>query len=132
MALGRWRPSRRWLAVAALVLVAVYVIGPQPHVEWVDAVTAVPATYQSCAPGTDPTTAPAPSNPYLPGAIGVGTPVCMNGAQVIPRVRETAAVPGQSERHRVALYLVGVQWRLFDVNLSTNRWLGFATGATYR
>jgi len=43
-----------------------------------------------------------------------------------------AAVPGQPQRHRIAVYFVGPKWRAFDVDLSRGSWTGFGTDASYK
>jgi len=66
------------------------------------------------------------------------TPVgdnCYLGTTFVPGARPMLTgniAKAQGAQRRFALYLVGLKWRLFDVDLSRGRWSGFGAEATYR
>jgi hypothetical protein len=125
---------RRFVIVAALVLVALYVVGPQPHVTWRSAITGSAAVWGGCPADYGYLVPPGATDPYGVGTSPSSEGVCRNGSAVsLTRPAVIApAVTGQSEEHRIALYLVALKWRLFDVTFSSDNWNGFAVGATYR
>lgn len=110
--------------LAALVLVALYVAGPEPHVQLMDATAAQPGVL-ACVFDTQEVASDL-------------TPIgdkCFLGSTFVPGARPmmtgNIAKP-QAARRRFALHLVGLKWRLFDVDLSRGSWTGFGMDATYR
>lgn len=109
--------------LAALVLVALYVTGPEPHVQLTDATVVQPGVlacvFETQEVASDLT--PIGDNCFLGTTFVPGARPMMTGNIAKP----------QAARRRFALYLVGLTWRVFDVDLSRGRWLGFGTDATY-
>lgn len=133
-----WRPTRRFGIVAALLLTGLYLAGPQPHATWqaampaTSAVYACPSSYRTIVP---PTQVPTGRVDFFGAPTYVLTGgLCQNGANTSAQHPSlvTVASLAQLEQRRVALYLVGLKWRLFDVDLLNAIWNGFAAGSTYR
>lgn len=118
---ARSRLGRLRIAFVLLVLVVgIVLLRPQPRVAWQQEAT-IPAQY-SCAAGST----------AVPRRVQLG-PRAMTIVECIssgapPTIAEVKS-PGhyEPESHRIALYLAGPRWRLFDVDLTNGTIAGFAT-----
>ena len=94
---------RTWIVIA-VVLVALYVIAPQPHIEWTEATEATEGQ-----PG------------FYPSGFSAYE----------YKLWLASSVFAHPASRRFALYLVGPQWRIFDVDFAGGEWEGFGTSALW-
>lgn len=122
------RSRRRPLTIVAgllVLLVGIVLLRPQPEVAWQQEAT-IPPQY-SCAAGSTAV----PRRVQL-GPRSMTIVECISaGAATPPTIAEVKS-PARYvlESHRIALYLGGPRWRLFDLDLTHGIIAGFATDSS--